>query len=106
MSDPQFPVSRPKWQRSLILVCEKCGKKLDGKGDYAQELKKEWKQEFQSAGLWGESRIVVTSCLDVCPSGEMAVARVTDAGPEVYTFKPKHAGEFLEFLKERERGSS
>ena len=96
-----FEAQKPKWSRSLVLICEKCGKK-SGDPELALELKNEWKKEFQKEELWGPTRIVVSSCLGVCPEGEIAVARLGEER-EVFTFRKKEAWKFLEFLKKKER---
>jgi predicted metal-binding protein len=96
-----FTSQKPKWDRSLILICEKCSKKIEPSGDLANELKKKWKKDFKENGLSPETRIVTTSCLDICPTGEIAVARLTNE-KEVFCFDPREEGLFLDFLKQKE----
>lgn len=68
----------PPVSRALILVCEKCGKRLDSDSEknpsrrLVSRLKKMAKKSFGR----GEIRAVATSCMDVCPEGEVSVALV------------------------------
>ncbi len=66
---------------AAVLVCEKCGKKCgkkqrdSGKNpshQLASKLKRLGKQEFDK----GDLRMVLTSCLDLCPDDRIAVALV------------------------------
>ena len=61
---------------ALILICEKCGKKLVGDTDSnpARDLQQELKAKIYEQGLKGQVRAVVTTCMDVCPKNEIAVA--------------------------------
>ncbi len=60
---------------ALLLICEKCGKKLVGDTDAnpARELQQALKERIKQTGLKGQVRAVVSSCMDVCPKGEIAV---------------------------------
>jgi predicted metal-binding protein len=71
---------KPIWHSNLVLVCEKCGKKLARKsGDNPAIEMKDWmKKQLRDRDLWGRTRVVTTSCLDVCPEGRVAVAFVSD----------------------------
>lgn len=71
---------QPNWHSNLILVCEKCGKKLEqpGKPNPSHELKNWLKKSLLDRSLWGANRVVTSSCLDVCPEGKVAVAFVSD----------------------------
>lgn len=72
---------KPHWHENLILICEKCGKKLsESKSDLnpAIELKDWLKKELKNRDLWGTSRVVTTTCLDICPDQKIAVAFVSD----------------------------
>jgi predicted metal-binding protein len=69
----------PPVSNALVLVCEKCGKRLDSESDknpsrrLVSRLKKMGKKAFGR----GEVRAVATSCMDICPEGEISVALVT-----------------------------
>jgi predicted metal-binding protein len=61
--------------RALILICEKCGSKLvaDGAENPSRILQKALKEQIRATGRRGEIRAVVSSCMDICPEGEIAV---------------------------------
>jgi predicted metal-binding protein len=69
----------PPVSNALILVCEKCGKRLDSDSDenpsrrLVSRLKKLAKKRLGK----GEVRALVTSCMDVCPDDQVTVAVVT-----------------------------
>ncbi len=71
-------VKRTSWQ-SLILVCRKCGKDAD------VDLRSELRDEVRSQGMKDQVRVVATSCLDICPKGQVAVA-VARPGQPLRTF--------------------
>lgn len=80
----------PPVSRALVLVCEKCGKRLDSDSDknpsrrLVSRLKKQAKKSFGR----GEVRAVATSCMDLCPEGEISVAlmRFRGAGNDTRFF--------------------
>jgi predicted metal-binding protein len=72
---------KPKWHRNLLIVCEKCGKKLAREPDAANpalEMKDWLKKQLLAKDLWGVNRVVTSSCLDICPEGKVAVAFTSD----------------------------
>jgi hypothetical protein len=74
---------RPTWHENLVLVCEKCGKKLQGTASSGADNPslglKDWlKKELLARSLWGRTRVVVTTCLDICPVDKVAVAFTSD----------------------------
>lgn len=91
---------KPRWSANLVLVCEKCGKKIadkTGTTNPATTLKDWLKKELISRSLWGTSRVVVSSCLDICPENKVAVAYLSDR-PDL----PAHA-ETIDPASERDR---
>jgi hypothetical protein len=72
----------PPASEALILICEKCGKKL---GADSREIQGRVKERIREEGLKGRVRAVVTTCMDVCPDGEIAVGIVRPGGPEFFT---------------------
>jgi predicted metal-binding protein len=73
MNDVPSPVSE-----ALILVCEKCGKKLVS-GDEenpSRTLQTSLKEKIKEEHGKGKFRAVITSCMDICPKDEIAVAIV------------------------------
>lgn len=71
--DP-VPVTSPVSQ-ALILVCEKCGKKIAPSPDQnpAKDLQALLKQTIRDTDGKGKLRALITSCMDVCPDGEITV---------------------------------
>jgi predicted metal-binding protein len=68
------PVEPPAAQ-AMVSICEKCGKRAGGSGKnvshrLASHFKRQVKREFAK----GEIRIVLTSCMDICPDDSVAVA--------------------------------
>ena len=80
------PSDRPI-ETALILICEKCGKKLSGSNDPdvnpSRLLQAGLKAGISADGQKGALRAVVTTCLDVCPEGTVAVAIVPMAPGDV-----------------------
>ncbi len=76
--------AKPPWHGQLVLVCDKCGGKLTAdakKGDPSAKALKDWlKGELKDRGAWGDTRVVVSSCLDICPKDKMTVGFVSDDG--------------------------
>jgi predicted metal-binding protein len=75
------PIDAPV-SNALVLVCEKCGKRLDSDFDenpsrqLVSRLKKLAKKRFGR----GEVRAVLTSCMDICPDDRVSVALITFKG--------------------------
>lgn len=72
---------KPKWHQNLVIVCEKCGKKLaqDASAPNPSQVLKDWlKKQLLERDLWGANRVVTASCLDICPEGKVAVAFTSD----------------------------
>jgi predicted metal-binding protein len=69
----------PPVSHTLVLVCEKCGKRLETDSEknpsrrLVSRLKKMAKKTFDR----GEVRAVATSCMDLCPDGEISIALLT-----------------------------
>jgi predicted metal-binding protein len=83
----------PPVSTGLILVCEKCGKRMKGDSDknpsrkLASRLKKMSRELFDKR----EVRVAMTSCLDICPPNRVSVAFVPvgrpTATPTFFTVK-------------------
>jgi predicted metal-binding protein len=69
----------PPVSNALILVCEKCGKRLDSDSDEnpSRQLVSRLKKLAKKRLGKGEVRALVTSCMDVCPDDRVTVAVVT-----------------------------
>ncbi|BAZ54279.1 hypothetical protein NIES4103_69640 (plasmid) [Nostoc sp. NIES-4103] len=80
----------PRWKSGLVLVCSQCTKERSlsdsnrpNTGATASEELHNWlKSRLKLEGLWGEFRVVSTSCLGVCPKGRVAVVLGNHAGGE------------------------
>jgi predicted metal-binding protein len=67
------------WSEAVVLICEKCGKSLDGiklkeDGNASENLKKYLKTEMKEQGHGKEIRVVNSGCLDICIKNEVAVS--------------------------------
>jgi predicted metal-binding protein len=61
--------------RAMVFICEKCGKRARGAGKnpshrLASKFKRLTKHEFAK----GDVRIVLTSCMDICPDDQIAIS--------------------------------
>jgi predicted metal-binding protein len=59
----------------MVFVCEKCGKRAGESGKnpshrLASKFKRLTKREFAK----GDVRIVLTSCMDICPDDQIAIS--------------------------------
>jgi predicted metal-binding protein len=96
------PVEAPV-SEGLILICDKCGKKLESKSEEnpARELQSELKEQGKRRFGKGKIRTVLTSCMDLCPKGEIAVAILKNDSPfqnsQFFTVsaETKNTAEFL-----------
>ena len=83
----------PKWNENLILLCEKCGHKINPPANPTHELKDWLKKKLVASGHWGPTRVVTTSCLDICPEKQIAIAWISERADrkkiEIETFDPK-----------------
>ena len=71
--------TEPPVSNALILVCEKCGKKLDSDSDKnpSRRLVSRLKKMAKKTLGRGEVRALATSCMDVCPDGAISIAVVS-----------------------------
>jgi predicted metal-binding protein len=61
--------------RAMVFICEKCGRRAGGGGKnpshrLASKFKRLTKHEFAK----GDVRIVLTSCMDICPDDQIAIS--------------------------------
>jgi predicted metal-binding protein len=105
MHEIESPVSR-----GLVLVCDKCGKRLKSDHDdnpsrlLVSKLKKTSRDLFEK----GEFRAALTSCLNICPKDRISVAIVETNGsgskPRFFTVKADDLGDISDkILKEVHR---
>jgi predicted metal-binding protein len=72
----------PPFSTGLILICDKCGKRLKAEFDEnpSRELVARLKKASKSVFAKGEVRAALTSCLDICPEDRISVAIVPTGG--------------------------
>jgi hypothetical protein len=75
-------VVEPPFTTGLILICDKCGKRMKADFDEnpSRELVARLKKESREVFGKGEVRAALTSCLDICPENRISVAIVPTAG--------------------------
>ncbi len=75
MSSFKFNEAESPVTDALILICEKCGKKISKSDENpAQKLQASLKDELKSRLGKGKVRAVLVGCMDVCPDDEIAIA--------------------------------
>ena len=74
--------SRPTAWRTVLIVCRKCGKKLDGGyGRKRQEsLRAVLRQSAREAGHRRDVRVCDTGCLGLCPKGGVTALNASRPG--------------------------
>jgi hypothetical protein len=71
MNNDAVVVSEPAW-KSVVLVCKDCRKRGSGPGDLKPKaVASEVKRASRGARL--KTRVVLTTCLGLCPKGAMAI---------------------------------
>ena len=72
---PVLAAVRSPVEEAYIFVCEKCGRNLDVKGqdDISQDFQKRLKETLKDRLGKKIVRPVLTSCLDLCPKGKIAI---------------------------------
>ena len=88
------------WSEKLVLVCRKCGER-EGRSNCADDLRTRLKDELKGSGHWGKTRVVGSTCLDLCPEGRVAVAVCEDTRRRLYHVDPeKDYSQILETIKQ------
>jgi predicted metal-binding protein len=74
--------SRPTPWRNVVILCRKCGKKLDGGfGRKRKErLKTVLRNTLRTAGRRRDIRIFETSCMGLCPKDGVSALNATHPG--------------------------
>lgn len=82
MAQKPTSLARSTPWRDVIVLCKKCGKKLDGGfGPKRKEsLKTELRQALRDAGRRRDVRLVETSCLGICPKQGVTALNATSPG--------------------------
>lgn len=74
-SDRSITTAETPDRRATVFICEKCGKRVGGSGHknpshrLASQFKRQSKHQFEK----GDVRIVLTSCMDICPDDRIAI---------------------------------
>ncbi|MBN3897363.1 MAG: (2Fe-2S) ferredoxin domain-containing protein [Nostoc sp. NOS(2021)] len=83
--DTSIPSISPRWESGLVLVCSQCANERSNsfhptsRSSTASEDLENWlKSRLKFEGLWGEFRVVSTSCLGVCPRMGITVVIVSN----------------------------
>ncbi|MBN3887374.1 MAG: (2Fe-2S) ferredoxin domain-containing protein [Nostoc sp.] len=75
--ETSIPTVSPRWESGLVLVCSQCAN--EQLGSTASEDLENWlKSRLKFEGLWGDFRVVSTSCLGVCPRMGITVVIVSN----------------------------
>jgi predicted metal-binding protein len=74
---------KPPVSTALVLVCDKCGKRMKADSDENRSRRLVSRLKKMSRELFGkgEVRAALTSCLDICPPDRLSVAIATLDGP-------------------------
>ncbi|MEA5623085.1 (2Fe-2S) ferredoxin domain-containing protein [Nostoc sp. UHCC 0251] len=74
--DTSIPSVSPRWE-SVVLVCSQCTNE-QSRSTASEDLENWLKSRLKLEGLWGEFRVVSTSCLGVCPKAGITVVIVNN----------------------------
>jgi predicted metal-binding protein len=82
MSKKQQSVSRPTPWKQVVVLCRKCGKKLDGGfGEKGKDsLRNSLRQTLREEGRRRDVRIFETSCMGICPKRGVTALNATKPG--------------------------
>jgi predicted metal-binding protein len=74
-----FEKEETPWSDAVVLICEKCGKSLNGlrlkeDGNASENLKKYLKGTMKEMGHGKQIRVINSGCLDVCEKNKVAVS--------------------------------
>ncbi|WP_251956467.1 (2Fe-2S) ferredoxin domain-containing protein [Nostoc commune] len=75
--ETSLPNVSPRWESGLVLVCSQCANEQSG-STASEDLENWLKCRLKFEGLWGEFRVVSTSCLGVCPRIGITVVVVSN----------------------------
>jgi predicted metal-binding protein len=71
---PLVHPSSPPVSQALVFICEKCGKRAGADKHDSHRLASKLKRRIKSEFSKGDIRIVLTSCMDLCPEDRIAVS--------------------------------
>ncbi|MEH2329364.1 (2Fe-2S) ferredoxin domain-containing protein [Nostoc sp.] len=75
--ETSIPTVSPRWESGLVLVCSQCANEQSG-STASEDLENWLKSRLKFEGLWGDFRVVSTSCLGVCPRMGITVVLVSN----------------------------
>jgi len=75
--ETSIPSVSPRWESGLVLVCSQCTNEQSG-STASEDLENCLKSRLKFEGLWGDFRVVSTSCLGVCPRIGVTVVLVSN----------------------------
>ncbi|WP_414513377.1 hypothetical protein [Nostoc sp. PCC 9305] len=75
--ETSIPTVSPRWESGLVLVCSQCANEQLG-STASEDLENCLKSRLKFEGLWGDFRVVSTSCLGVCPQMGITVVIVSN----------------------------
>ncbi len=76
MADTPFATIRPAKAPEVVLVCEKCRRRL---GPSGKAIRKTLKQALKTK-RWGKVRLVKTGCFSICPKRRQVLASSRSLG--------------------------
>ncbi len=83
----------PKWHRQGVWICRDCELDLDvspatsePNASPALALRKWLKLQLALRFRWGKTRVMTTSCMDICPKGKMLVSVTTEIPGKTQSF--------------------
>ncbi|MEH1874202.1 (2Fe-2S) ferredoxin domain-containing protein [Nostoc sp.] len=68
----------PRWESGLVLVCSQCANERSKSSTASEDLENWLKSRLKFEGLWGEFRVVSSSCLGICPKSGITVVIVSN----------------------------
>lgn len=99
------------WSTGAVIICEKCGKSLDGlqlqeEGNASEGLKRWLKQQLKDLGFGKQVRVMNSSCMDICQKDKVALTYFPRSGhgsdAETMTVHPEQdRQEILKLLLQR-----
>ena len=95
---PDTIVTRQAPWQDIVVLCRKCGGKLDGGfGDQGRDdLRSVLRDGLRDAGRKRDFRIVETGCLGICPKGGVAALRGSEPDRILIVPQGQAAGGLLE----------
>ena len=70
---------KTSWSDAVVLICEKCGKSLDGlklkeDGSAPENMKKYLKGQMKERGFGKSIRVINSGCIDICIKNRVAIS--------------------------------